>query len=237
LACTSGAVGIITATSTTTGISYNWQGTGIVSGGTTSTVTVDGAGTYTVTVTDPTNGCTASSTTVVSQVLAPTASVSNDVTITIGNSTLLAASGGGSYLWSTSDTTSSISVSPTETTTYCVTVTNASGCFDTACVRVTVEIPCPENKDLAVPNAFSPNGDYHNDRLCLQGWSTCIADFQIIIYDRWGEKVFESTDASFCWDGTYKGKDLDPAVFVYYITAVLSNSNKVEKKGNISLIR
>lgn len=41
--------------------------------------------------------------------------------------------------------------------------------------------------------------------------------------------MFESTDASFCWDGTYKGKDLDPAVFVYYITAVLSNSNKVEK--------
>lgn len=237
LACTSGAVGIVTATSTTAGVSYNWQGIGIVSGDTTSSVTVDGAGTYIVTVTDPTNGCTASSTTIVSQVLAPTASVSNDVTITIGNSALLAAGGGGSYLWSTNDTTSTISVSPTETTTYCVTVSNASGCFDTACVRVTVEIPCPENKDLAVPNAFSPNGDYHNDRFCLQGWSTCIADFQIIIYDRWGEKVFESSDASFCWDGTYKGKDLDPAVFVYYITAVLSNSNNVEKKGNISLIR
>ncbi len=58
-----------------------------------------------------------------------------------------------------------------------------------------------------------------------------------MIYNRWGEKVFESTDPSFCWDGTYKGKALDLAVFVYYIVADLTNNEKVERKGNISLIR
>ena len=100
-----------------------------------------------------------------------------------------------------------------------------------------VELPCPTDKDLQVPNAFSPNTDGFNDQFCLQGWNMCITQFRICIFDRWGEKVFESSDATFCWDGNYKGKALDPAVFVYYITATLGNNESIEKKGNISLIR
>ena len=100
-----------------------------------------------------------------------------------------------------------------------------------------VENPCPGTNDLKVPNAFSPNGDGHNDQICLQGWNGCVTDFKIVIYDRWGEKVFESDDPAFCWTGIYKTKMLDPAVFVYYITANLPSNEKITKKGNISLIR
>src|SRR5262249_4243671 len=133
-----------------------------------------------------------------------------------------------------------ITVSPTVDTYYCVTVADASQCTDTACVKIFVEepnIPCPTNKDLSLPDAFSPNNDRNNDVFCLQGWNTCVKNFIVHIYDRWGEEVFQSLDPQFCWDGTYKGKPLDAAVFVYYIEAELTTSEKVVRKGNISLIR
>jgi gliding motility-associated-like protein len=109
---------------------------------------------------------------------------------------------------------------------------------DTACVTVYVELPCPDKDGLAVPNAFSPNADAMNDEFCLLGWDRCIEDFRIYIYNRWGEKVFESKDPNFCWDGKYNTTVLDAQVFVYYLEANFTNfDQKVIKKGNISLIR
>ncbi len=87
-----------------------------------------------------------------------------------------------------------------------------------------------------VPNAFSPNNDGHNDVFQLQGWKN-VTKFTIIIYDRWGEKVFESNDPEIGWDGIYKGKLMEPGVYVYYISATVISGEKIIKKGNISLIR
>ena len=177
--------------------------------------------------------------------------MSSEQYIFVGQSALIYASGGSSYSWSpaayaATPTNDSTSVSPPESTDFCVAVTDL-GCTDTACEKVHVEIPCPSNRTMGVPNAFTPNGDGVNDQLCLEGWSDCISKFQILIFDRWGEKVFESSDPGFCWDGIYKGKPLDPAVFVYFIKATyetagatpLSPKGVVEqnKKGNISLVR
>ncbi|HEX8515143.1 MAG TPA: gliding motility-associated C-terminal domain-containing protein [Bacteroidia bacterium] len=206
----------------------------------TATISNIAAGSYTVTVTDA-NSCSQTAVAAVLSTGSITAAVSPDVTIMLGESTTLTASGGQTYLWGPAPGLSCTAcavttAAPAESTTYCVTADSAT-CKDTACVRVNIEIPCPTNKDLAVPNAFSPNGDSRNDIFCLQGWSNCIQSFTIYIYDRWGEKVFESSDASFCWDGTYRGKALDPAVFVYFINATFTNSTKVDAKGNISLIR
>ena len=72
----------------------------------------------------------------------PTASISGNTNICQGVSTTLTASGGTSYLWDTGVTTSSITVSPSISTQYCVTVTDANGCTDQACVTVTVN-SCP----------------------------------------------------------------------------------------------
>ena len=90
---------------------------------------------------------------------------------------------------------------------------------------------------LTVPNAFSPNNDGHNDLFKLQGWKNSVTEFTIIIYDRWGEKVFESNDPEKTWDGTYKGKSMDAGVFVYFINATAISGEKIIRKGNISLIR
>ena len=88
---------------------------------------------------------------------------------------------------------------------------------------------------FAPPNAFTPNMDKDNEQICIYG--NCIKEIKFFIYDRWGEKVFETTDITQCWDGTYKGKPLNTAVFVYYLKATLTTGEKIMKKGNVSLVR
>lgn len=84
-------------------------------------------------------GCSSARTPVTATIkTVPTANAGNDVTITQGNSTTLTATGGGTYLWSTTETTASITVTPATTTTYTVTVTGANGCIATDDVIVTV---------------------------------------------------------------------------------------------------
>ena len=227
--------GTISATSTSAGVLYNWTGVGISAGATTASPTVTAAGTYTVVVTDPANGCTASANVSVSSNPGPTANAGTDATINAGISATLTASGGGSYLWSTGATTNTISVSPTVTTDYCVTVTDTTGCADTACVRISVDLECGE---LFVPNAFSPNNDQSNDVFRVKINPVCVKEMLLVVYDRWGEKMIEITDPSVSWDGSYQGKPLDNAVFVYYLSITLINSTEVIKKsGNVSLLK
>ncbi len=110
------------------------------------------------------------------------------------------------------------------------------GCPAKACI--TIAVTCETENDYSVPNAFTPNGDGNNDKFCLQGWSGCLTEFNVLIFNRWGEKVFESTDPDFCWDGLYKNIPLDPDVFVYVIKAKKSNrAEPINKKGNITLLR
>jgi gliding motility-associated-like protein len=228
----------VTASGGTGPYTYLWS----PSGGTGATTVGIPAGTYTVVITDA-NGCTSTAIANVINGNGPTATVNPSfVNLTGGNSTTLTATGGGSYSWfptsglSCTDCPNPVA-SPTTTTAYCVTVTDAGGCQDSACMIVYVEIPCPTNDDFSVPNAFSPNRDGHNDKFSVAGWSPCMKQYLITIYDRWGEKVFETTDAYDSWDGTYKDKPLDAGVFVYYIQATLLNDTKIVKKGNISLVR
>jgi len=190
------------------------------------------SGTYTVSVTDA-NGCTTPQTVTVPTVPGPTAQVAGNITITQGQSVTLSASGGGTYLWNNGVTGAFITISPTITTMYCVAVTDVNNCTDSACATVT--IPCPG--DLYVPDAFSPNADGYNDVLYVRILTGCLETLDFQVYDRWGNRVFESTDPDEGWDGKYKGKELAAAVFVYSAQAILINGISISKKGNISLIK
>jgi gliding motility-associated-like protein/prepilin-type processing-associated H-X9-DG protein len=177
---------------------------------------------------------------------APTVSAASDTTIETGGIVTLTATGSGTYLWSNGSTDAVISVSPTVTTQYAVTVTDANGCTATAYVTVTIDDPCSLSRaaQLFVPNAFSPNGDNENDVLQVYyGDFNCLESIRLTIYDRWGEKVFfvegglAPAKQILRWDGTYKGKPLPAATFVYYFNATLITGEVITKKGNISLMK
>ena len=86
-----------------------------------------------------------------------------------------------------------------------------------------------------VPNIFSPNGDGNNDLLLVRGDGI---DYMLfIIYDRWGEKVFESSSLSLGWDGLFKGNPVNPGVFVYRLNATFLDGSESILSGNITLIR
>lgn len=125
---------------------------------------------------------------------------------------------------------------PTETTTYVVTISSSSGsCEVTRGVTINVIDAVCEEPDIFIPNAFTPNDDGNNDVCYVRG--NALTEIYFTIYDRWGEMVFETTDLNEGWDGTFKGMDVDPGVFVYYLEATCIGENTFFKKGNITVIR
>lgn len=86
-----------------------------------------------------------------------------------------------------------------------------------------------------IPNAFSPNSDGVNDILFVRG-ADGFESMNLIVYNRWGEKVFETSNPDIGWDGRYKGKELGPDVFGYYLT-VTCPSDIINLKGNVTLLK
>jgi gliding motility-associated-like protein len=120
------------------------------------------------------------------------------------------------------------------TTTYSVIASDSAGCVGNGNTLITVNLICNE---LYVPNVFSPNGDLHNDKLVISGLTNCIDTFSLSIYDRWGERVFETDVPTDYWDGTYKGKAMSTGVFVYKLIILLIDGTTVEQSGNTTLTR
>ena len=85
--------------------------------------------------------------------------------------------------------------------------------------------------ELFVPNVFSPNDDGHNDVFKPRG--TNLFEYNLRIYDRSGNLVFESDNIDDGWDGTMNGKPMNSGVFVYYILS----AGEVVSKGNVTLLR
>ena len=238
---------VLTAT-TVAGATYSWTGPGgftsTLQNPTISNITAAMAGNYTVSINVISPPCSSTSTTTLVVNPKPTILNSGDITMYIGASTQIFATGGTTYNWSPTTNLNCAScdstmVNPSQTTTYCATVTNAAGCVDSSCLTVTIVLPCLSNRTMETPNAFTPNGDGINDKFCLDGWDDCISEFEVLIFDRWGAKLYQSKDPSFCWDGIYKGKPLDPAVFVYFIKATYDTegANPQAPKGKINITK
>ena len=166
----------------------------------------------------------------------PTIDAGADESILAGNSVMLSPLGGVTYVWSPPTNLSCTNcenpdASPLTTTTYIVTGTDANGCVSLDTIIVEVD----ESSVLYIPTAFSPNGDGQNDVLFVRAGA--VENFEFSIYDRWGERVFNTTDLSLGWDGSFRGKPLNSAVFVYAISGKYYNGDSFEQKGNITLLK
>jgi gliding motility-associated-like protein len=153
-----------------------------------------------------------------------------------GSSYQMHAGGGLLYSWTPvtgldSATSPDPIAAPTETTLYTCTISDGTGCYTTRQVLVTIL----HDNNFFIPNTFSPNGDGRNDYLFLRGNN--LYGIRFTVYDRWGEKVFETTNQQTGWDGTYKGKDLNPGVFTYIVTINFDDGTTVSKTGSVTLVR
>lgn len=118
----------------------------------------------------------------------------------------------------------------------CLIAYNYNDCPDTTCYDVTIE----DILEPYVPNAFTPNGDGNNDGFFMSTNGPTITDFEMLIYDRWGQQVFSTEDPHEEWLGSYKngGKILSTGVYVYRIRfEVARTQTKRELMGYVTLLK
>ncbi|MGN6617446.1 MAG: gliding motility-associated C-terminal domain-containing protein [Ilyomonas sp.] len=139
-----------------------------------------------------------------------------------------------SYFWNTGSTSPVIQI--TEAGLYWLKVTNTEGCSNTDSVSVYYK-NCVVPDVVYFPTAFTPNHDGLND-LYKASVSGNLQKFHLAIFNRFGQKVFESSDPQRAWDGTIAGLDQQAGVYVFMGSYQFNNNNKTETiKGTITLIR
>ncbi|MBA2422788.1 MAG: PKD domain-containing protein, partial [Chitinophagales bacterium] len=162
----------------------------------------------------------------------PTPQLREDTILCTNEPLILSANAAGtSYLWSTGDTSPTISVpAPEETTNYSVIVDNY-GCIGTDSVLISIDCV------FGLPSAFSPNGDGKNDLLHPLG--SLLSDYQMIIYNRWGQEVYNRRTNNLLegWDGQLNGEPQEMGVYVFIINATFVSGESFSKTGNITLVR
>lgn len=121
--------------------------------------------------------------------------------------------------------------SPEDSTMYTVTFIDENGCKDQDQVMVLVNFI----KGVGLPTGFTPNGDGVNDILFIKGVG--LAAVSLVVYNRYGEVVFETTDQNIGWDGTFKGRDENPGVFTWVLQYDFITGDRGIQKGNTTLIR
>jgi gliding motility-associated-like protein len=204
---------------------YLWQ-----NGSTNPTLTVSQGGTYSVTVN---NGlCTASKTVIIGIDSLPKFSIAGKITICPGEIfTLNVVSNqtNNNYLWQNGSTNPTITVSAQGN--YIVDVTNLCGT-----VRKNVNVTSGICR-LYMPNAFTPNGDGMNDTYKPGGGNT-VSDFTMEIFNRWGQKVYATSDVNKGWDGLFENKESLQGTYVYHVTYKNnSNGRDIALSGTLLLIR
>lgn len=90
---------------------------------------------------------------------------------------------------------------------------------------------------LEFPNAFSPNGDGMNDVYRAKTDYQSIVEFKAVIYNRWGQKLYEWNDPAGGWDGTYKGNPVKQGVYYVQVTAKGADGRRFNIKKDVNLLR
>jgi len=227
---------------------YSWTpvaGIAAPSAGVT-TVTPQASTRYTVTAKDKYNCFTDTASVYVKVWPYPTVETGEAKTLQVGKSlelTPLYSSDVTRYQWTPTETLNCSNcpnpyASPINQTTYTITASNNGNCKASA--SVTVHVIC-NGGNLFIPNTFSPNGDGRNDRFYVKGIGLSKVK-ALKVYNRWGELVYSkenmpANNENVGWDGSYKGQQLPPDVYIYTCEVVCLNNEVLTYNGDVTLLR
>lgn len=219
----------------TGGLTYAWSPTTALSDPDSSITLADPLSpiTYTVTAANAI-GCEGSATATIDHFPQSQVNAGQDTGIDYGETAQLFAYGSGAMVWSpaislTCDSCVAPVASPEHSTTYTVEMTDIHGC------KVTDEVTVFVNGTLYVPNTFTPDGDGLNDGFFA--FATEIAEFRLLVFNRWGEEIYASTQLGQPWDGTYSGVESPIDTYVWRIDLKELNGKKRTVYGHVNLVR
>lgn len=237
LSCVSNTTLLDASGSTGTNETYLWS-----TGETSSSISSDTIGIFTLVVTND-NGCSSQSNVEVVESGVPFASFT--ASDTTGNVALdvdftdQSLGDGLTYAWTFGDGNTSTQVSPSNTFSsqgeYQTTlvVTDNQGCTDTASITIIVTVI--DNTPIVIPNVFTPNGDGENDQFTISG---NIKNMHIMVYNRWGQVMTDLWGSNAKWDGrTMAGLEVPEGTYYYLIDITDFNDDSFEFTGVFQLIR
>ena len=234
---------VITDESTGAVTAWSWDFGGAATPGTSSEqnplICVTTAGSFTVELTSTSaTGAISSVSHVINVFDNPILVAARDTIIDLGGSAVLvgATVSSGTFEWIPSkdvecEDCQLTNASPAESTTYTVYFEDDNGCTASDTVMVLVNFV----EGVGVPTAFSPNGDGFNDILFIKGYA--LEAVSLVVYNRYGEIVFETNDQNIGWDGTFKNREQNPGVFTWVLQYQFINGQSGSQKGNTTLIR
>ncbi len=163
----------------------------------------------------------------------PIINLGPDTTMCNGYSINLdATQNNATYLWQDHSINSAYTV--TQQGMYWVTVETYKNC--SASDTVIISYTNCETPEIFIPNSFTPNGDGLNDVFYIKTIAQ-FSKFNLFIYNRWGQLIFETDDAVKGWDGTFKGKMLSLGVYIFFVEATIRTNNETVKyRGKVTLL-
>lgn len=176
--------------------------------------------------------------------LNPDKIITNDTTIVSGSEVMLnvGATCASSFNWNPTNDLDNPDIlgpiaTPSQTTVYFLNITNSNGCQTSDSVIINVitedEVNC---ENLLLPNAFTPNNDQLNDRFGISNIFLIQEMEYFEIYDRWGAKMWEGNSVADTWDGTFKGNEVNPGMYMYKVKYTCGD-NEFVKVDNFSVLR
>ncbi len=209
---------------------------------------LDAGQSYTITVQDAA-GCDADIDVTLPEPSGLSVDLPEDIILNLGNDLEIeadfAASSNVDFSWSPAESLScddcpNPMATPTRTTTYTLTVSDDNGCIKEASVIVYLST----TRRVFAPNIFSPNGDGLNDLYTIFTSTDALSVNKLNIYDRWGEKVYESPtdfvpgdEFNHGWDGRYHGQNAPNGVYVYTIEITFIDGKTEVFSGELTLAR
>ena len=209
-------------------VSYNWN-----NGAYSRETIINNPGKVKVTI-ESVEGCFQSDSLFIINYPENIASIAGDTAACTSSILDLTATDSNTYVWNTGETTQTIKVQ--EGGIYEVILTDKNGCMDTVYHRITKNPNALPNV-IYMPNVFTPNGDKLNDQYPDNKFQDVHAYYHLMIFNRWGEKLFETQSPGKNWDGFVSGKLCQSDVYIYTLNYLGCDNQRHVINGEFNLMR